>query len=554
MKKNFLKLFATFCCILITLNSCRNEITSTENQDGHHHLTENQKVKINHLKGNEASKIADRLISKMNSSKELKVLSREINHIEIDKGEIDYTDILQVIDLETGVENYTFRIKNHPDDDYDTFHNLVYTYDKDLEFINIVEYKLSEAFAESYNTTGSAMNFSGSLSLQPISNDLCPEIVNPGNPNPNNPSYPFPGGGIGGGPGPGTGPGTGPGPGTGGGGGGGDSCTRVEITFTCTNCWRSYDTWSSYQNSFWGCGNGTYGLEITVSFISTAICRTTTASCNPPGQIGVLLPNRGFTRFINSLPTNLQQIINNPANIDFYNGLDTYFQNNGNTQQTIDFITWALQFKQNNPDESFENFWNWFMEPSEGMDWNYDENFWEDPSLTFPAQALPSWNAFSSAYPNQTSAQLYGVVGGEVAQAQIDYPVQTQNGCALKVSRALNYSGIVIPNIPGKTLKGADNKYYFLNAKALNAWMRKTFGVAPTNPKHHHYTKAQGGINGANFPNLFKNKKGIFSMVSPTNSTWASGHADILYLNGTCKAGCHFFDGDILYIDFWELN
>ena len=84
--------------------------------------------------------------------------------------------------------------------------------------------------------------------------------------------------------------------------------------------------------------------------------------------------------------------------------------------------------------------------------------------------------------------------------------------------------------------------------------MRKTFGVAPTNSKHHHFTKAQGGVNGANFPNLFKNKKGIFSMVSPTNSTWASGHADILYLNGTCKAGCHFFDGDILYIDFWELN
>lgn len=105
-----------------------------------------------------------------------------------------------------------------------------------------------------------------------------------------------------------------------------------------------------------------------------------------------------------------------------------------------------------------------------------------------------------------------------------------------------------------KVIKLFQTKNYFLNAKALNAWMRKTFGVYPTNPKHKNFTKSQGGVNGQNFPNLFKNKKGIYSLVSPTNSQWASGHADILYLNGTCKAGCHFFDGDILYIDFWELN
>ena len=51
----------------------------------------------------------------------------------------------------------------------------------------------------------------------------------------------------------------------------------------------------------------------------------------------------------------------------------------------------------------------------------------------------------------QSSAQLYGVVGGEVAQAQIDYPLETANGCALKVSRALNYSGNTIHDL--KVLK-----------------------------------------------------------------------------------------------------
>ncbi len=252
------------------------------------------------------------------------------------------------------------------------------------------------------------------------------------------------------------------------------------------------------------------------------------------------------------------------------NNTDTYHWNlfnqlsADNRTKIVELITYnaidgsmynfMISFFNQNPTTTAEQFLNWFVGQNEGQDFFYDENYWEDPNLSFPAQALPSWNAFYAAYPHESSAQLYGVVGGAVAQAQIDYPAQTVNGCALKVSRALNYSGVIIPNIPGKTLKGADGKYYFLNAKALNAWMRKTFGVSPNNPKHINLTKLDGGSNGKNFPNLIKNKKGIFSMVSPQNSTWASGHADILYPNGTCKANCHFFDGDILYIDIWILN
>lgn len=116
------------------------------------------------------------------------------------------------------------------------------------------------------------------------------------------------------------------------------------------------------------------------------------------------------------------------------------------------------------------------MIESEGKDFFYDANYWENPNLTFPQQNLPTWANFLAAYPNEDSQQLYGVVGGDVAQAQIDYPLETRNGCALKVSRALNYSGVIIPNIPTTstipgTVQGADGKYYFLNAKALNIWM-----------------------------------------------------------------------------------
>jgi hypothetical protein len=51
----------------------------------------------------------------------------------------------------------------------------------------------------------------------------------------------------------------------------------------------------------------------------------------------------------------------------------------------------------------------------------------------------------------------------------------------------LNYYGVTIPYIVTTngntgTVLGSDGKYYFLNAKSLNKWMQKTFGVSPSNP------------------------------------------------------------------------
>ena len=232
-----------------------------------------------------------------------------------------------------------------------------------------------------------------------------------------------------------------------------------------------------------------------------------------------------------------------------------------------DFARWAIDYLRIHPTISIYKFQNWFMAVNEGKDFFYDQAFWENPSLDFPQQNLPSWNNFKNVYPTESSSQLYGVVGGEIAQAQIDYPQATVNGCALKVSRALNYSGVTIPKIitsngnPG-TLKGADGKYYFLNAKSLNKWMRETFGTnpatnsTPLNENHYHFTADDGGSNGENFPTLVDGKKGIFSMIS-TNPEWSSGHADILNDDGTSKAGCHFQDNPpapIDYIDIWVLE
>ncbi|HMT97187.1 MAG TPA: hypothetical protein PKC62_10915 [Ferruginibacter sp.] len=99
-----------------------------------------------------------------------------------------------------------------------------------------------------------------------------------------------------------------------------------------------------------------------------------------------------------------------------------------------------------------------------------------------------------------------------------------------------------------------------MNAKALNKWMRKTFGCANPNTaigeffnaSSIHITKQQAGTNGANIPGLIGNAQGIYSMV--WSSSIYTGHADILYSNQTCDNGCYFDEQGLVYIDIWKLE
>lgn len=267
--------------------------------------------------------------------------------------------------------------------------------------------------------------------------------------------------------------------------------------------------------------------------------------------------------FIKSFTLNQQDWLKNNLQIALPL-LDHYTNNNNNNNNNLQFSNWAINFFIENPNTTWPQFQNWFMGTSEGKDGeDYDSSYWDNPNLTFPVQNLPSWQNYYNAFPHHpngsgmTADEVYELVGGEINQRHLSTNANIskyyQNACALRVSRALNYSGIIIPSVAG-TMKGKDGKNYFLAAKALNIWMRKTFGISPANSKHRHFTKAQGGINGQNLPGLVSGIKGIFSMVSPKNSLWASGHADCLQSSGTCVNNCHFFDGDIEYIDIWELN
>ncbi len=148
---------------------------------------------------------------------------------------------------------------------------------------------------------------------------------------------------------------------------------------------------------------------------------------------------------------------------------------------------------------------------------------------------------------------MYTNIGGAVLAQYNTNPKKYQNTCALRISKALNYSEVTIQNIPGKTFKGADNKYYFLGVTALLKWMKLTFGI-PTGT--NHLRQAQGSVNGQNFPSLLAGKKGIYIMISnyPGDDCFgATGHADIIN-NSECDGGC-YFDATcgVHEIFIWEL-
>ena len=294
--------------------------------------------------------------------------------------------------------------------------------------------------------------------------------------------------------------------------------------------------------------------------------------------------------------------INNPeikhlleSDVQFFNILATYFVNNGFTapnktfvQNTLikifpisqlhfsnfsgdeqtKFAIWAFDYLLQNPTVTLDQFKNWFTGTSEGIDGVYDEAYWENPNLTFPPQNLPTFADFKTACPSKsTTAQVLcnTIIGGNVATMYnaVIASGKKFNTCALRISRALNYSGIELPSLPNNpngsknSVTGADGKNYIINAKALNKWMRKTFGT-PTGT--NHIVNSQGGTKGKDFADLIANKKGIYSMIAlqSIQDTWGTGHVDLLE-NGGCLLDCHFYDLNnqlvpVDYIDIWILN
>jgi len=255
---------------------------------------------------------------------------------------------------------------------------------------------------------------------------------------------------------------------------------------------------------------------------------------------------------------------NNLEKSEFANITIDVFMNNGDKV----FFNGAIDYLTQNPNVTVSQFQNWFMGSSEGQDGEYDAEFWENPNLTFQQQNLPSLANFKNACPSKyTNAEtLCNDIGGDLLTMYkaVIAEGKTLNTCAIRMSKAFNYSGIVVPFLPNNkngsknSVKGADGKNYIINAKTLNKWMRKTFGTNQSN--YTHYTSTQGGNKGENFPKLLSGKQGIYSMVSrpEIQKDWGTGHTDLLE-NGECLLNCHFYDiknnfVPVDYIDVWILN
>ena len=119
-------------------------------------------------------------------------------------------------------------------------------------------------------------------------------------------------------------------------------------------------------------------------------------------------------------------------------------------------------------------------------------------------------------YP--TPKELYAAIGGPLGDWAASSPENFENGCAARLSYALNKAGWKIPKLP-TTYKGADGKYYFISAKEMYNYFRKEFGAPRYVPK---------------------GKSINYGITYQTGLRGVSGHMDI-FCNGTSIGHAYLF-------------
>ncbi len=274
----------------------------------------------------------------------------------------------------------------------------------------------------------------------------------------------------------------------------------------------------------------------------------------PTPWVPIPSPVALFDLFVETLTQQQQDFINDPSNNAFKNGFKYYLYNHEYSQESEDFVIWGINFLISNPATTFEQFQNWFMGESEGSDGGDPFNFNDYSNVQVPTYpSLPGRNAFYDAFPKDGAAgmsarQVYQLVGGNMWIQHDNGNPNYQNACAIRVSRALNYSGHPVPVFKNnanvqRSEKGDDNKNYILDAASLLAYMKKAY---PNNPPLHLENKTP-----EEFLTAINGKWGIYIMIPKPNSDFdASGHADFFSFSG-CLSNCYFNKAKEIY--FWEL-
>jgi len=130
------------------------------------------------------------------------------------------------------------------------------------------------------------------------------------------------------------------------------------------------------------------------------------------------------------------------------------------------------------------------------------------------ATHAPSFDLLLRNYPDDDDPEaVKQQIGGHVNAAWIT------NTCAVRLSRALNYSGFPLPgNFAGmQVVSGADKKYYAYRMQELKRWL--AFRLGP--PTLEVKKPGTGSVDRANFAG----KRGI--IVFDIHFSDASGHIDL---------------------------
>jgi hypothetical protein len=133
----------------------------------------------------------------------------------------------------------------------------------------------------------------------------------------------------------------------------------------------------------------------------------------------------------------------------------------------------------------------------------------------------PEFFRMKAAYPQGTPEKVLKLIGGKVLANNF------ANTCAIRVSRAFNYSGAPIKYIPPNlTVSGSDGKWYIYRVKELIKFLNRSFGEPDVSVINKPYQDAIRG------------KKGII-VFEVDGWDDASGHAT-LWDGNTCSDKCYF--------------
>jgi hypothetical protein len=164
---------------------------------------------------------------------------------------------------------------------------------------------------------------------------------------------------------------------------------------------------------------------------------------------------------------------------------------------------------------------------------------------------LPPFDKLAAHYPyKQTVLLLKKTIGGAVDDTKAAPDKQWLGGasgdtCTLRMSRAFNYSGGVIPNHAHgmETVKGGDSRCYGFRAREFDAWLRSFYGPPDVEVKGKPVSRDK-----------FLGRTGVMSFditfgLNADGRTRATGHVDLWdgvtffdELNGISRPNRDFFD------------